>query len=330
MNIEQTLHSIKQNNFQNNYLLYGEESFFIDKISNLLIQNVIPDSEKIFNQQVIYGKQIDVDNLITNLKLFPMVGQKRLIVLKEAQKILNISNLDKYLSHPTMSTIFVICYKSKSVDKRKSWIKSVEKNGIIVECKTLYNNQIPRWINYELIEKKMNIETSAEALLIEFLGNDMSKIMNAIDKLSKVVNSKNITEDDILKHIGIHRDYNIFELQSAISEKDNKRVFSIIHYFNTNQKKFPIPMITSALFSFFSKILIMHSNINSNEKELAKILSVHPYFLSNYRKGVRNFNFERCVEIISILKETDLKSKGIGGNFDYSLTVDMLIKIISK
>ena len=330
MNIEQTLNSIKQNNFQNNYLLYGEESFFIDKISNLLIENVVPNSQKVFNQQIFYGKQTDVDYLVTNLKLFPMVGEKRLIVLKEAQKLLNISNLDKYLSHPTKSTTFVICYKSKSVDKRKSWVKSIEKNGIVVECRTLYNNQIPRWINYALSEKKMDIKSSAEALLIEFLGNDMSKIMNAIDKLSQVVDSKSITIDDIQKHIGIHREYNIFELQNAISEKDNKRVFSIIHYFNTNQKKFPIPMITSALFSFFSKILIVHSNININEKELAKTLSVHPYFLSNYRKGARNFNFERCVEIISILNETDQKAKGILGNFDYSHIVDTLIKIISK
>ena len=194
----------------------------------------------------------------------------------------------------------------------------------------MYNNQIPRWINYELLEKEMDIESSAEALLIEFLGNDMSKIMNAIDKLSKVLNTKNITTDDILKHIGIHRDYNIFELQNAISEKDNKRVISNYTLFQYKFEKIPNTNDYFCTFFFFSKILIMHSNINVNDKELAKNFISASLFLSNYRRGVRNFNFESCVEIISILKETDLKSKGIGGNFDYSHIIDTIIKIISR
>ena len=328
MSIEKVLNSIKNNDLSANYLIYGEEDFFIDKIANTFINNVIPESEKIFNQKILYGKQTDVFSLLSIVKSFPMTGDKQLVVLKEAQKLTNISELVNYLASPIQSTILVICYKNKTVDKRKKWVKSIQQNGVVIESKALYGPQISRWIQYSLAEKKIKIEKPAEALLIDFLGNDLSKITNAIDKLSNIIENGIISTKNVHRHIGVHRHYNTFELQNALSSKNCKKVISIVNYFISNQKQFPLPLIIGLLFSFYSKLIIIHSTQGQSESMLASKIKVHPFFIKVYKTGCNNYSFQDCTRIISLLSEADLKSKGIHGSFHYDFLKDLVLRIL--
>ena len=328
MSIEKVLNSIKNNAISSNYLLYGEEDFFIDKITNAFINNIIPESEKIFNQKILYGKQIDVFSLLSMVKSFPMTGDKQLVVLKEAQKLANISELVNYLTSPIQSTVLVICYKSKTVDKRKKWVKAIQKNGIIIESKVLYGQQISRWIQYNLAEKKIQIEKPAEALLIDFLGNDLSKITNAINKLSNIITNGIVSTEDVHRHIGVHRHYNTFELQNALASRDNHKVISIVDYFISNQKQFPLPLIIGFLYSFYSKLIIIHSTQGQSDSMLASTIKVHPFFIKVYKTGCKSYSFQDCIRIISLLREADLKSKGINGSFNYDFLKDLVFRII--
>ncbi len=328
MNIEKVLNTIKNNEISSTYLLYGEEDFFIDKITSFFTKYIIPESEKIFNEKIFYGKQTDVFSLISTLKSFPMTGDRQLIILKEAQKLGNISELSNYLDCPIHSTIFVICYKSKNIDKRKKWVKLAQKNGILIESKLLYAQQISRWIQYNLEEKHIKIENSAEALLVDFLGNDLSKITNAINKLSNIITDGVISAENVRRHIGVHRHYNTFELQNALSSKDSNKVISIVNYFISNQKQFPLPLIIGLLFSFYSKLIILHSTQIHSDKELAGKIKVHPFFINVYKIGCKNYSFQDCIRIISLLHNADLKSKGIKGSFDYSFIKDLMFRIL--
>lgn len=328
MNIESVLNSIKNNNISSNYLLFGEENFFIDKIANSFIENIIPDSEKIFNQKILYGKETNVFSLISMLKSFPMVGERQLIVLKEAQKLSAISELSNYFHNPVNSTVFIICYKNKTIDKRKKWIKLFQKNGVLLESKILYGQKVSRWIHFNLSDKNIRIEKSAELLLIDFLGNDLSKITNAIHKLSSIIKKDLITVSDVQKHIGVHREYNTFELQNALAEKNKKKVISIVNYFVTNPNKFPLPPIIGLLFAFFSKLLVIHSMDTKVDKLIADKIKVHPFFINTYKIGCNHYGFQDCVKIISLLKEADLYFKGINGLVNKNYLRELALKII--
>ena len=330
MNIEQVLNSIKNNDVSSNYLLYGEEDFFIDKIANSFLKNIIPESEKIFNQKIFYGKQTDVFSLLSVVKSFPMTGDRQLVVLKEAQKLSNITELTNYFTSPIKSTVLVVCYKNKTIDKRKKWVKAIQKNGIVIESKALYGQQISRWIQYNLAEAKIKIEKPAEALLIDFLGNDLSKITNAINKLSNIITNGIISIENVHSHIGVHRHYNTFELQNALASKDSNKVILIVDYFISNQKQFPLPIIIGLLFSFYSKLIIMHSNPGQSDSMIAGQIKVHPFFIKVYKTGCKTYTFQDCIRIISLLREADLKSKGIHGNFNYDFLKDLVLRIIFK
>lgn len=328
MHINNILDSIKNNNISSNYLLFGEEDFFIDQIASCFLNNTISESEKIFNEKIFYGKEINVFSLLSELKSFPMIGNRQLIILREAQKLDKIDELSNYLLEPVDSTIFIVCYKSKKVDKRKKWVKLFQNIGVVFESKLLYGDKISHWIRYNLSAKKILIEKSAELLLVDYLGNNLSKITNAINKLSSVISDSLITTSDVQEHIGIHRDYNTFELQNALGEKNNIKVLSIIDYFVQNPKKFPVPPIIGLLFSFFSKILIIHSVEIKSEKLIAENIKVHPFFVKVYMSAAKNYSFKDCIKVISFLKEADLKFKGIKGTANPSFLKELVLKII--
>jgi len=328
MNIESLLQSIKNDKIASNYLVYGEESFFIDLIASSFIQYTIPDSEKVFNQKVFYGKEINVFSLISVLKSFPMMGERQLVVVREAHKLANIEELVNYLLRPIGTTVFVLCYKNKTIDKRKKWVKSFQKNGVVVESKLVYGQKISYWIQYQLTAKDIKIEKNAELLLIDSLGNNLSKITNAIDKLSNVIDGSVIQLVDVQEHIGVHREYNNFELQNALAEKDHVKIISIVNYFITNPRKFPLPPIIGVLFSFFSKLIIIHSLPNLSDRSIAEKIKVHPFFVSNYKKGCANYTFQDCIRIISLLKEADFKFKGIKGAADHEYLKELVLQIL--
>ena len=257
-----------------------------------------------------------------------MMGDRQLIILREAQKLDKIDELSNYLLEPIDSTIFIVCYKGKKVDKRKKWVKLFQKVGVVFESKLLYGEKISNWIRYNLAEKHIQIEKSAELLLVDYLGNNLSKITNAINKLSSIISDSLITNADVQEHIGVHRDYNTFELQNALGEKNNIKVLSIIDYFAQNPKKFPLPPIIGLLFSFFSKILTIHSLDIKSEKIIAEKIKVHPFFVKVYISAAKNYSFEDCIKVIALLKDADLKFKGIQGSANHSFLKELVLRII--
>ncbi|MAZ58657.1 MAG: DNA polymerase III subunit delta [Flavobacteriales bacterium] len=328
MQINNILDSIKNNNISSNYLLFGEEDFFIDQIASCFHTHTISESEKIFNEKIFYGKEVSVFSLLSELKSFPMMGNRQLIILREAQKLDKIDELSNYLLEPIDSTIFIVCYKGKKVDKRKKWVKLFQKVGVVFESKLLYGEKISNWIRYNLSEKHIRIEKSAELLLVDYLGNNLSKITNAINKLSSIISDSLITDADVQEHIGVHRDYNTFELQNALGEKNNIKVLSIIDYFTQNPKKFPLPPIIGLLFLFFSKILIIHSLDIKSEKIIADKIKVHPFFVKVYISAAKNYSFEDCIKVVNLLKDADLKFKGIQGSANHTFLKELILRII--
>ena len=329
MNIQNLLDSIKNRNLSHsNYILCGEEEFFIDKIEASFLNHTIPQEEKVFNQKVLYGKETNVLSLITTLKSFPMIGSHQLIILKDADKMDKIHELEKYFQNPIATSIFVICYKKKTIDKRKKWVKLFQKAGFLFESKKIYDYQISKLIQIDLNDKNLKIEKSAEALLVSHLGINLSKISNAITKLARIVSDNVISVSDVQDHIGVHREYNNFELQNALGEKDTNKIISIMSYFSSNPNSFPLPPIIGALFSFFSKLLIIHSLNSVSDKAIAQKLNIHPYFLANYKKGCSNYSFDNCLRIVSVLKKYDLKFKGIQSNGSNDLLKGLIFDIL--
>lgn len=314
MTFEDILKSLKMKQYAPIYFLMGEESFFIDQITDYIIENALAESEKDFNQTIFYGKDTDIGTIVTTARRFPMMSEKQLVVVKEAQNIKNIEQLASYVQNPLHSTILVINYKYKSLDKRKSFTKDISKHGVLFESKKIYENQIPDWIKNYALKNSFKIDTKACFLLAEFLGNDLGKITNAIEKLTiNISKSNTITPEDIEKNIGISKDYNNFELQNALGRKDVLKANQIINYFSTNEKNNPLVVTIALLYSYFSKVLKYYFIKNkTNDNVVASALGINPFFVKDYKLAAKNYNPKKLVLIIELLREYDLKSKGFG------------------
>jgi len=310
----------------------GEESFFIDKITDYIIDHALPEHERDFNQTILYGKDTDIGTIVTTARRFPMMAEKQVVVVREAQNIKNIDQLSSYVKNPLKSTILVINYKYKSLDKRKAFTKDVAQNGVLFESKKIYDNQIPDWIKKYASNLKYKVDNKAAFLLAEFLGNDLGKITNAIEKLTiNITNSDTITPADIEKNIGISKDYNNFELQNALGKKDVLKANQIINYFSTNEKNHPLVVTIALLHSYFSKVLKYYFLKNkTNEKVVASSLRINPYFVKDYKLASRNYNPKKLVSIIEMLREYDLRSKGFGdtGTKQGDLLKELIFKIL--
>lgn len=290
----------------------GEETFYIDKISDYIGKNVLSEEEKEFNQTTLYGKDIDVATIISEAKQFPFGSAHRIVIVKEAQDIRSIDQLELYFDNPLPSTILVICYKYKKIDKRKSFGKNLSKKSVLFESKKLYENQIPAWIKGQLKEKNFNIDEKSAHLLSEYLGNDLSKISNELGKLIlNIKEGETITAKIIEENIGISKDFNVFELQTAIGKKDILKSNKIIKHFSENPKNHPFVLTLSSLFSYFQKVMIYHSLKDKSKNNAASQLGVNPYFLGQYQLAASNYSMSNLFTIFSYLKEYDLKSKGI-------------------
>lgn len=305
--------SIRGKNYNPVYFLYGFEPFFIDEISKFIEKNVLSDDEKAFNQIIFYGKDTDIETVITTSRRYPVMSKHQVIIVREAQNLAKIEKLQTYLSSPTNSTILVICYKNKSIDKRTKLAKLVKQKGVLFEGKKLYDNQIPTWIQMRVKNLNCEITPKATMMLTNFLGNSLSKIENELKKL--LINiGKTTTINSLLveKYIGISKDFNIFELQNAIGKKNNLQAQRIAKYFSSNKANHPIVATISILFQFFKRILIFHisKRTSSSEKILASKLGIHPFFLKEYRIAANNYSPRKVTQVISLLRAYDLKSKG--------------------
>jgi DNA polymerase-3 subunit delta len=291
----------------------GEETYFIDKISDYISDNVLTDAEKGFNQTILYGKDTEPHQIIANARRFPMMSNYQVIVVREAQNIKKIEDLESYVKNPLSSTILVINYKYKTLDKRKTFPKLIDQKGILFEAKKIYDNQLPAWITSYLKNQQYAIAPQAAAMLSEYLGADLGKVVNELDKLiiSLPVGTQ-ITPDHIEKNIGISKEFNVYELQNALGERDLLKANRIINYFGANPSNNPIPVVIASLFSYYSKILNYHFLEDKSQNNVASVLQVHPFFVKTYVAAAKNYNIKKLVEIISILREFDMKSKGWG------------------
>jgi DNA polymerase III subunit delta len=339
MTAEDILKDLKNRKYKPVYLLHGEEPYFIDQVSNYTEHQLLPEAEKGFNQTVLYGKDTEIMTVLNAVKRYPMMAEYQVVLVKEAQEMKwgredddkkSINPLLSYLENPLPSTILVFCYKYGKFDKRKKTYKAIEKNGLIFESTPLYDSKIPSWIEQFVAGKGYKIDAQASAMLAEYLGNDLSKIVNEIEKLMlNVPPGQTITMQHVQDNIGISKEYNVFELQSALSRKDPFKVNQIIHYFEANPKANPIVLVLGNLNNFFSKVLLYHYAKDKSPQSLARELGVSPYFIKDYEIAARNYNYAKSMQIISLLREYDLKSKGVDSNAENGeLMKELAFKIL--
>ena len=329
MTHEELLANLKAKKYKNTYFLAGEETFYIDLISNYIEEHVLENADKVFNQKVLYGRDIEINALISAAKQFPMMSNHTVIIVKEAQDIKKIEELKSYVDQPLASTLLVLCYRGKKLDRRKGLFKSLQKNGIYFESNKLYENKIPEWITSYLCSKDYSIGNKSSAMLTEFLGNDLSKIAGELDKLCIIApKGSEITDKLIEENIGISKDYNNFELQDAILNKDFLKANKIIKYFEANPKKNPLVVTLSVLYNLFSKLLIYHGLKDKNPKYVAQSLGVNPYFVKDYQKGAQNYSLKKSVKALDVIRITDVKSKGY--NNQSTSHADLLKELIFK
>lgn len=315
------------------YFLMGEEPYYIDKLSDYIEQHVLSEEEKGFNQSVFYGRDVTIEDVISTCKRYPMMSERQVVIVKEAQDLVKtIDKLESYVDNLLPTTVLVICYKYKTLDKRKKLTKLIEKKGLVFESKKLYDNQVGDWIKRVLQGRNYGIEVKAAAMLVEFLGTNLSKINNELEKLQIVLpKGTTISPKHIEDNIGFSKDFNVFELQNALGSRNQLKAYKIAQYFADNPKDNPMVMTTSLVFTFFVKLLKYHGLKDKNPKNVASVLGVSPYFLKDYDVALKNYPMRKVSQIITALRDTDVKSKGVGANAmpTSDLLKEMLFKIFN-
>jgi DNA polymerase-3 subunit delta len=305
------VHNLKKGIYHPIYLLQGEEPYFIDELSNYIEKNVLSDAEKGFNQTIFYGKDSDAITIAESAMRFPMMASKQVIIVKEAQSLNKIETLLSYAQNPLESTILVLAYKYKSIKGNTKLAKAINKNGVVFTSKKLYENKIPAWIDSYLKKHGYSITPQAALLLTSYLGTDLSKIANELEKLVIAVKESNkITPEHIEKNIGLSKDYNVLELQNALGEKNVLKANKIIQYFGSNPTLNPIQKTIAGLYFYFSKLFTYHFLKDKSERNVSAELRVHPFFVREYVSAAKRYSPTKLYEIMGILREYDMKSKG--------------------
>lgn len=335
--LKKMITSFKKDGYKPVYFLMGEEPYFIDFLSDHFTNNVISEEEKSFNQVVLYGKDVSVNDIMSQARQYPFMGDKMLVVIKEAQELVKtIDQFSSYFKSVQPSTILVFCYKYKTLDKRKELYKTLSKSEFaeIFESNRLKDYQVEGWIKTLISDEKLEIEPKAVAMLVEFLGNDLSKISNEIDKLKIILkNDKLITADLVEENIGISKEYNNFELINAVAYKNEAKAFGIAKYFALNTKNNPFVVTTSLLYNFFSKLLQYHGmiykNAGANPADIAKQLGINQYGLKDYQTASKIYPMKKVSQTIAVIREIDLKGKGVNGSLTHDdLLKELLIKVL--
>jgi DNA polymerase-3 subunit delta len=327
------INDIRTGNIKPIYFLMGEEPYYIDRITEYLEENLLTEDEKGFNQMVLYGRDTTIDDIVANAKRYPMMAERQVVIVKEAQELSRtIDQLEKYAENPQPTTVLVLAYKYKTLDKRKKVTKTLEKNGLVFESKKMYENQVGQWIKRVLQGRGYGIEPKAMAMLVEFLGNDLSRIANELNKLEIILpKGSTITPNHIEENIGFSKDFNVFEFRKAIGEKNQLKAYQIANYFAQNQKDNPIVMTNGLVFSFFSALLQYHGLKDKSPGNVAKILKVSPYFVNDYIAAAHNYPMKKVSAIVTTLRNVDVKSKGVGANSlsQGDLLKEMLVSIFN-
>lgn len=311
----------------------GEEPYYIDRISSFIETNVLTEDERGFNQMVLYGRDVAIEDIISIAKRYPMMADYQVVIVKEAQDLSrNIEKLVEYAKQPQPSTILVMNYKYKTIDKRKTLYKTLQKGSVVYESKKLYENQVGEWIRRVLSGKNYTIMPKATQMLVEFLGTDLSKINNELEKLQIVLpEGTQITAQHIEDNIGISKDYNNFELRKAIGERNVLKAHQIVKYFADNPKDNPMVVTVSLLFNFFSQLLHFHGLNDKSPRSVASALKINPYFVNEYITAAHNFPMKKVSMVIATLRDFDVRSKGVGSNAvpQGDLLKELMVKILN-
>lgn len=328
------LKDLEQKNVAPVYFLCGQEPYFIDMICAYIEANVLNDAEKGFNQMVLYGKDTSIEEILENAKRFPMMAEHQVIIVKEAQHLAKqLPKLENYLLQPQKTTVLVFAYKYKVPDGRSKVTKLLKKHSIYFDSKPLYENKVGPFISSVLKEKGHSITPEANRMLVDYLGTDLAKINNELSKLT-LVNDKRtpITPEIIEENIGISKDFNLFELRKAIGSRDNIKVHRIARYFADNSKQNPIVLTVSQLFSFFTQLLKVHGLRDRSPQSVARAAGVNPYFVQEILTAVKNYPMKYCSRAIKLIRDTDVKSKGVGTTKadQGDLLKELLVNIMSR
>ena len=327
------VNDIKSGNIKPIYFLMGEEPYYIDRLSDFIEEKVLTEEEKGFNQTVLYGRDVSIEDIISTAKRYPMMAERQVIIVKEAQDLIRtIDKLESYAENPMATTVLVFCYKYKTLDKRKKITKLLAKNGVVFESKKLYDNQVGDWIKRVLAGKKYQIEPKANAMLVEFLGTDLSKINNELEKLQIILPvGSTITPKHIEENIGFSKDFNVFELRKALGERNQMKAYTIAENFAQNPKDNPMVVTTSLVFGFFIQLLKYHGLKDKNPKNVAAVIGINPFFMNEYDVALKNYPMKKVSQIVGALRDIDVKSKGVGANaLSHSdLLKEMLYKIFN-
>jgi DNA polymerase-3 subunit delta len=325
---------IRKGQFRPVYFLHGAEDYFIDAITRAIEAHALAEHEKAFNQTILYGKETDHLQVVDAARRFPMMAERQLVIVREAQEMRSLKELKTYIENPAPTTILVIAHKHKKLNLNSGFGKALKKQALVFEAKPLYDNQVPDWIVSYLKTRKLKAGPAAAELLAEYLGTDLSKVANELDKLAlNLPAGSEVTQQHIEENIGISKDYNVFELQRALGLRDIRKANRIVQYFMANPKSNPIQVVIGSLYGYFSKIYRFHAVAQASEAEILKTLGLHsPFFLREYRSAARHWPRPRTEAVISILREYDLKSKGVGynstGKPDGELMREMVWKLL--
>lgn len=331
MTYEALMKDLKAGKIKPLYLLEGEEDYFIDRAADFFEKSLLSETEKEFNLTIFYGRDADWAAVLNACRRYPMFSERQVVMIKEAQGMKTLEKLEPYLNNPLGSTILVITYKHGKLDGRTSFKKLMEKCGIILSTKRLYDNKIPDWIKGYATAQGHDITQKACMLLTDHIGSDLARQSNEIDKLLlNLPKGKKIDEDDIEKYVGISKEFNIFEFQKALGAKDLPKLIRIINYFTSNPKAAPAPVLFTVLYGFFSKVYAIVHMSSRSDKDLASELKIPPFFLSDYLNAARVYRLAGVERVLLLLHEYNLRMIGVNdaGTDDGELLKEMIMRIL--
>ncbi|MEN9549670.1 MAG: polymerase subunit delta [Bacteroidota bacterium] len=332
MSVEKIIAEWKKKSFKPLYWLEGEEEYYIDKLTHYAEHHILSESEASFNLSIFYGKDANWAEVVNACRRYPMFAERQVVILKEAQQMKDVSKLEGYIDNPLSTTLFIVCYKEKKIDARTKFAKTVKEKGVLFSTKKMYDRELPAWTQEMIKERGLTITPKGLALLVEHIGNDLSRIENEIEKLSINLGKRtNITEDDIENYIGVSKEYNIFELQAAVAAKDLSRAIKIIQYFDSNPKAAPLQLVLPSLYGFFSKVFMVFGANSNDEKTVASVIGVNPFFVKDYLQAARKYGYAGIEKGLLLLHQYNLKSIGIGSihTDGGALLKEMTVKMMS-
>jgi DNA polymerase-3 subunit delta len=322
----------KAGRFRTVYWLQGEEEFFIDQLVDHAEHRILKPEEASFNLTVFYGRDAQWGEVVNACRRYPMFSERQVVLLKEAQQMRDIESLLPYLEQPLASTVFVVAYKNKTVDKRTRFAKVLSEKAEVVTTKKLYDDKLPGWALQYVKSKGFGIDEKALAVLIDHIGNDLSRIVNEVDKvLINMDDRKVITEDDIERYIGISKEFNVFELQNAVANRQLERAVRILNYFEANPKAAPIQQVLPLIHTFFSKVYMLFGVNPAERRSSASLLGVNPYFMKDYLNASAKYEQRGVERVLLLLHHYSLKGVGIGdaGTSDAELMKEMVVKMMA-